>query len=698
MKDKEHIGHSSHTITEYFKTVKPRRTAEAQISATQEASRIPDSKVRDGRQLKGRKGQVTRSTHDIKPIKEHTREDLQQDKHLKFGMDENEDDVQSENDERELSLIIDRILNMDMNGRSKQPCITKENRNMSDVNDCESKEGFVAIQNLGSKSSELIKADEKTNNDESPKNIHVLQPPSLFERASKRLSHKCKKKVGILENNTTGVEQAKSKSVLAEKHLCNRVIGDKKGTDVGNIAEGIFREIEETLQTPKNVDLERRVQFHNVSTDMFENSLGDDTLARIFEDTMTEDTSAGMLQDILALDSSLSNSNTLKFMKGNRVTGPNSDFTPCTSEDRDLLVSSVEPNSHLHESMSSCPTSVLPPPVSNLNIHYLETDCSGGSPLEEHTGGKLIDKFIYHGNIHKRKQSNIPVESLKSVYYESVETEQQDTASLLPLASSPECIDFLERELEDVSVKLSSQPVGVENKHTHKQTSAAISSLSTPPIFKVLTEKEFEDTSIALQSTLVHLEKSHKENQCNVSLSTSICESVEVFQETPDSLGNAAPPLDAADSCCSANKYSKHVRTQETRLDGYYQGAYHENQIQRCVHEPLPGGSEHKTDVLSENDDEVVNHNCSPQQSPEIYQSHQTPNLTQFCLTEGKTRNDDEMEKPSVSPSSKNPGGPDGNTGSFDPFSPEVVTLTLAQRLRQKCSDKQFRKLLDDLG
>lgn len=656
------------------------------------------------------KRQVTINTHDIKLIKINSRRDLQHHEIVKLGTEEDEDEVvHSESDERELSLIIDRILNMDMNGGNKQPCITKRYKQGKE---CESTGGFIPVQALGDTSDEGNEAREETKDNENLMHIHSPQTPSLFERASKRLSHNSKKQIEIMQMNITTTEQTENKFVSAKNHLSSGEIKVGVSTDIGNIEERVYGILEGTLQSPTGVDLERKVGSHNVSTDMFEESLGEDTMAGVFEDTMTEDTLTKVFEDTmsegslpkmfegsvsegtLALNSSLPNLKIVQSLKSNIVTRHNSDLAPkFMSHDCGLHPPSMQPESH-----SYLTSSVNYSPELKPNIHYLETEDLRGWSLEEHTGVKL-DNSVYNGDIHKKKQSNMPSPPIKSVYHEeSVETEKQDGAPFSSSVSSPVCKVFLETKVSYTHVKLSYGSVGTDNICTLKQTT-----LSSPSVFKASKGKELEDTSIELSSRFVNLEESHKENQGNGSLLASACEGVGVTQKNLNFLGNTTSPKHTAESWCPTNKYFIHVKKEETRqfrdLDVFFDGAHHESWKEGSIYKPLTGGPQYNTDAINESIDEVDN-KVSQQQTGEINscQSYHTCGITQLSSNEGKVNNGDEMETLSVTPSSTSPSGPGGRGQSLDPFSPEEVTLTLAQRLRQKCSDKQFRKLLDDLG
>lgn len=355
-KDKENICQDNRTITEYFKTEKPKSTASAKKST------VLGRMINEDKQLKEKKEKQTRGIDFLKSTKRYSGKDLRQYEEFPSDVESNDDDVHSESDERELSLIIDRILNMDMNGWSKQSCRTKTSKQGNVVSKGESKE-FKVREDLRGISGGVRKAGEESKNNESEKNIALPQTPSLFERASKRLSQNKKEQLEFLQKNVTSGETSLSspdnslcestdRKSISPKNLHSSITENKFDTYAEDYVERRFYEIQtETSQSP-DVDSKRQEQSHSVSKDMFEDSLGDDTLARIFDDTMTENS---------ILDTSLPDLNQDHPVTNDKVTGHKPDLTSnCDSRDSDKQVFSVASETHLHESTNSIGNTALP--------------------------------------------------------------------------------------------------------------------------------------------------------------------------------------------------------------------------------------------------------------------------------------------------------------------------------------------------
>uniref|UniRef100_A0A0P4W2S3 XPG-I domain-containing protein n=2 Tax=Scylla olivacea TaxID=85551 RepID=A0A0P4W2S3_SCYOL len=608
--NKENIPTQMHTITEYLKPVTSNSTAVIETTVTTTTSQnISDNKVEDTR----RKHKQTSPDH--KSSGKHSNEGLHQhreDQHSKEEDDHDEEEEDEECDERELSLIINRIINMKMNVGNEQHS-TLQPKKLREMNKSKFREKSPLVQDLSHTSScHLNEMREKTLNESveyiSEENSPSPQRPSLFDRASKRLSNKGNKHTEISLSNV----KTEKDPCLAEKILndssdkCFILTENSSNTSI----IGIY--IESEIDVPRFHELETRPQCHDVSRDMFEDILTKDNTNVMAEDILSEDTLAVMFEDNLVVESSLQDLNIKQDLQRFEVTGCSKNITPICllSQDCDLNLSSVEPDS----------------PVQGCDSSYLVC----------HSHPSAFD-------------------------YNSVQVENCDI-------KKNSCEVKTKR-------KLPADIVDFENILAEKQNSEYFSLVSLP----VIKASEEEDSEAGK------------------------CWSLESSSCVEDAATHCATQLQ-----CSTVQHSSKINSQKATTPQKDISGHSENVFDYSVNceTSTVASSCKKESIVGEISGAEAISVFSPQTSTKtnFCESKENCNAAQFDLNSRKEGNVNEKENLSVKQTIENhieeQSGQDGSkVRPCDPFcSPEIVTLTLAQRLKLKCTNKQYRKLIDDLS
>ncbi|XP_045137721.1 uncharacterized protein LOC123520005 [Portunus trituberculatus] len=607
--NKENIPKQMHTITEYFKPVTSNSTAVTKTTTTTTTAittshSVSGNKVRDIRRVKHEQ-----TSSDHKSLGKHSNEGLHQHREDQHSKDDDFDDGKEEDeecDERELSLIIDRIINIKMNVGSEQQS-TLQHKKQRSVSKSDCREKSPLVQNLSHPSvchlGEKMLNESVTYLDE--ENSSLPLRPSLFDRASKRLSKKRSNLSEISFSNVkTEIEPCLSENIL--NNSTDKCFGSAENSSNTSTIETYESEID----VPRCLELETRPLRHDVSRDMFEDSLTKDSTDVMTRDMPSDDTLAEMFKDSLVVDTSLSDSDIKQDLQRYEGAGCSKNISRrcLLSQDCDLNLSFVQPDSPVQGCDSSYPVCRSHPSGLDYNSVLVE-NCD-----------------------------------LKRISCE-VKTKRKFPADI---------VDF-------------------ENVLSEKQSSEYPSLISLPAV------KGFEEED---------------------------SESVKCWSsESPNYVGNAATPCVTQPQHSTAQHSSKINGQEATTLKDI--SGYCEDVLHYSIHcETSIIASDCNKESVEEISSAEDTFTSSPLTSTKtnFYESKDYSNAAQFNLNNMKGGNVNKKGDLSVKQTIENhieqqPAQDGSKVWACEPFcSPQIVTLSLAQRLKLKCTDKRYRKLIDDLS